>query len=611
MFSDKLTELMKVLNVSNKQLSEYSGLDASSLSRLARGSRIPTSDSVTVGKIVNGLYIYAEATDKKNVLCSLVGANESDSPESIKADMLKWMFLDHPKPKQSSKSCGDDSSKASKSRTLRRKFGARFNDVMVLAGMSNIVLSRKAYVDPSLISRYRSGLRSPANNPEVAELLSSIIFKQIEATGRITELAMLMDTRPDSINELAFNRWLYANELQQSIDVNSTKKLLTAFESFTLPENIGPVSDLDNILSESDEDDFGKDQDLNTYFGIKGLCSAVIRFLKDAVDTGAKKLFLFSNQNMDWMTENPAFLAKWALLMKACVMNGTEICIIHNIDRSYEEMNSAIIAWLPLYMSGRINPYYCTLPTGALFYQTLFLNPGRACIYANLVAGTEKTGLYRYYTETEPLMLDSMMLQYNAMLSHCRPLVEILRAEEADMSDFADSEDLRIIQPTLSIMSMPKSDAASFDSPEIMNRWNSYESLSRTLTNSRIYECVTLNELKSVSEGMAVVEAVPGASDIRYTADAYRDHINNIISIMNNRPGYRLIALPEAPFSNMQLIISDERVRITRTAPPLVSFTFTHPQMCHAFKNYSDRLIKQYMTDRRTLTKLLSDEYLS
>ncbi len=608
MFSDRLTKLMKNLYISNKQLSEYSGLDTSSLSRLTKGSRIPTSDSVTVGKVVNGLYIYSEASDQKNTLCSLVDARESDSPEDIKESMLKWMFLDHPKPAKSSKSSGEVSTKTSTNRNLRRKFGARFNDVMELAGMSNIVLSRKAYVDPSLISRYRSGLRSPANNPEVAELLSSIIYKQIEATGRITELSMLMDSRPDTINELTFNRWLYANELQQSIDVTSTKKLLTAFESFTIPENIGDISDINLILDESIED---TGEDLNIYFGIKGLCNAVIRFLRDAVATGAKKLFLFSNQNMDWMTEDPAFLAKWALLMKACVVNGTEICIIHNIDRSYEEMNSAIIAWLPLYMSGRINPYYCTLPTGALFYQTLFLNPGHSCIYANLVAGTEKTGLYHYYTESEPLILDSMMLQYNAMLSHSRPLVEILPAGEADMSDFADSEELRIIQPSLSIMTMSKTDAASFDSPAIMNRWTSYDTLSKALTNKRIYECVALNDLKSVSEGKALVEAVPGASDIRYTQNTYRDHVSNIISIMNNRPGYRLVALPEAPFSNMQLIIGDERVRITRTAAPLVSFTFTHPQMCHAFKNYSDRLIKQYMTDRRTLTKLLSDEYLS
>jgi hypothetical protein len=60
----------------------------------------------------------------------------------------------------------------------------------------------------------------------------------------------------------------------------------------------------------------------------------------------------------------------------------------------------------------------------------------------------------------------------------------------------------------------------------------------------------------------------------------------------------------------MQLIISDEHVRITRTAPPYISFTFTHPQMCYAFKNYSDKLIKQYMTDRRIMIRQLSELYL-
>lgn len=602
MFADRLTEIMKILNVNNRQLSEYSKLDSSSLSRFTKGSRIPSRGSVTVGKIVNGLCLYCETEKKTEALCSHIGTSTARPPESIKSDLTGWLFKDQPIVAKSSGSRSSDNSKAVVARSSRKKFGARFNDVMDLAGMSNITLSRKAYVDPSLISRYRSGLRSPINNPEVAELLSSIIFKQIEATGRISDLSVLMDTIPEMMNESLFNRWLYADELNQAMGVTSTEKLLTAFEAFTPPSNIEPSARLDILMDESE--DTGK----KLYEGSKGLCSAVIRFLSTAVRTKAKELFLFSNQSMDWMTEDSTFLSKWTALMKACVINGTRIHIIHNVDRSYEEMNSAIIAWLPLYMSGTITPYYCTLPSGALFTQTLFLNPGRACINANLVSGTEKTGLFYYYAE-EPY-LSFMQNQFDTMLSYSKPLVEILPAGSASITDFAGSEDLRIIQPALSIMSMPESVAEAFDSPQFMNIWNDYNNLSRALKNRRVFECVPLCSPDMLEKSPAKVEAVPEADGIFYTKDQYKKHIGNIISIMNSRPGYRLVALPQTPFSNMQLIISDEQVRITRTAPPFISFTFTHPQMCHAFKNYSDRLIRQYMSDRRIMINMLRDLYL-
>ncbi len=602
MFSDRLSEIMKALDVNNKQLSEYSQLDSSSISRLTCGSRIPTRDSVTSLKVVNGICLYCEDTQKKETLCTLTAIDSTISMEGMRSELLNWLFKDHPYVKKSSGSTSIGSSRTRVNNSPRKKYGARFNDVMELAGMSNIILSRKAYVDPSLISRYRSGLRSPVNNPEVAELLSSIIYKQIEASGKITDLSILMETIPEIMNESLFNRWLYANELTQNMDVASTEKLLTAFESFSLPGNAASSPMLDILMDEAE------DSDRKLYEGSEGLCSAVIRFLSTALKTRAKELFLFSSQNMDWMTENPVFLNKWTALMKACVINGTKINIIHNINRSYEEMNSAIIAWLPLYMSGRITPYYCTLPTGSLFTQTLFLNPGHACINANLVAGTENTGLFYYYTQ-EPY-LSYIMNQFSTMLSYSRPLVEILPAGSTNITDFAGSEDLRIIQPSLSIMSMPKSTATAFDNPQLLNVWNDYNNLSKAMKNRRVFECTPLCVNDMIVEGQAKAETVPGAPDIFYTKDRYNEHISNIISIMNSRPGYRFVALPETPFSNIQLIISEEQVRITRTALPYISFTFTHPQVCHAFKNYSDRLIKEYITSRKNIIQKLSDLYL-
>ncbi len=91
MFADRLTEIMKILNVNNRQLSEYSKLDSSSLSRFTKGSRIPSRGSVTVGKIVNGLCLYCETEKKTESLCSHIGTSTARPPESIKSDLTGWI----------------------------------------------------------------------------------------------------------------------------------------------------------------------------------------------------------------------------------------------------------------------------------------------------------------------------------------------------------------------------------------------------------------------------------------------------------------------------------------------------------------------------------------
>ena len=123
------------------------------------------------------------------------------------------------------------------------------------------------------------------------------------------------------------------------------------------------------------------------------------------------------------MTTDPSFRKRWAVLMGACVKSGTRIRIIHNIRRDLDEMSEAIINWMPLYMSGMIESYYCTRPEKSRFSHTLFLDPGRYCIAASHVAGTESGGIYHFYTEEEEL--SSCRAQFDALLSISKPLVSM------------------------------------------------------------------------------------------------------------------------------------------------------------------------------------------
>ena len=123
--------------------------------------------------------------------------------------------------------------------------------------------------------------------------------------------------------------------------------------------------------------------DRNVYNGVSGLQDAVIRFLIMVCESKGQEMLLYSDQDMAWMMGPEDFCLKWAMLMKYCVKSGIRIRIIHNIDRSPREMDMAIKSWLPLYMSGMVEPYYSEAVKDVRFFHTLFVCPGVAAIEAS------------------------------------------------------------------------------------------------------------------------------------------------------------------------------------------------------------------------------------
>ena len=74
-------------------------------------------------------------------------------------------------------------------------------------------------------------------------------------------------------------------------------------------------------------------------------------------------------------------------------------------------------------------------------------------------------------------------------------------------------------------------------------------------------------------------------------------------------PQYRFYALPDAPFANTQIVLSDDLVTVSRLNAPQVTFLISHPAMYEAFVAYADRMTARYKQDKLT-TKRLLERYL-
>ena len=407
MFCDRIDTLINQMGTTNTEITTLAGVDRTNLSKFRSGKRLPKKDSDIINKLVSALYDLALSDGKLKLVCKTVGADKSASRDRICSDIKTWLYLDTP----------DEAFVRKKKKTaVSLSFRERFDAAINLAETNNGNLSRAVHVDSSLISHYRTGIRTPASNPELAMSLSRYLFDEMSRTKKEAQLAETMCVSIDKVSYRSFHEWLYSSD--QNEDSGTTAmKFLETFDSYlsvtgmALPELNIDVSD--SVLSDT----------RTVYWGVDGLRDAVLRFLSTAAKTGDGEMYLYSDQDMHWMVADLEFTKKWTILMGKCIKKGISIRIIHNIDREIDEMSQAITSWIPLYMSGLIKSYYHTRRAGDRFSHTIFYCPGVGCISGCNAKRGSSDERYNYYTEPEDL--NWCHDQFDTLMADSKPLVRI------------------------------------------------------------------------------------------------------------------------------------------------------------------------------------------
>ena len=593
MLTDRINELFRYLGAKNGQVAKLAGFDRTNISRLRSSGRTPVRTSPTIRKLVTGIYLYADNRNELGKLCEYIGADPAGSAEEITEKIRDWLYEGEP----------DDGRKAAAHRThprddrkpkpVYRFFGERLDAVMKLTDLSNARLSHAIHMDTSMISRFRTGVRAPVPGSDVPAKISSVLYQRADASGKPGALARLIGIPADSVDEDALHAWLFDDAHIPSREAGIAESLLGVFDSFSAdthlplmtPENAVPAKIAASKQTE--------------YFGREGIRSAVLRFLFDAWRKRAELLLLYSDEDQSWLTGDGDFLVRWASLMIACIKNGTRIRIIHNVDRDLAEMTDAIRSWLPLYMSGMVESWYSTHQRNPRFSHTLFLCPGQACIEAFHPVGTERSGLYHYYTD--PQILGVYRFGFESMLEAAGALLKV-----PAVSVYEGDSDITVFQNGLSVATMPEELVRSFDEPALYEMWKDRrDALMFRLGKSVVNECVTLADDEDLFAGNVRIEPQSGVREHFYTPETYALHLRNIILLSGTYPGYRFYALPETPFPNMKLMFADDMACIIHAKRPDLSFGFTHPLMCRSFRSYAESLMEQHRMDRNTLRKML------
>lgn len=603
MFAERVNQICALLAVKQAALSRMMGCDKSNVSRMLSGARVPKAGGVGARRLADGLYLCADESGKVAALCELIGCKKRASASEIKTQLAHWLYDGETAPTKPST--------PQKEKTPYRAFGEKLGAAMELTELSNIRLGRLVNVDPSYISRFRNGLRSPKSNRETTDAICAVLTARARERNQTAQLAAMMNVAADALHDeedaiARMRDWLF--DADRADDSSVVEALLENIDTFAFEPKL-PPSLLPSVLDEATQA-----AENTVYFGADGLRAAALRFLADAIHRQAKELRLYSDQNTEWMAD-PAFRVRWAALMAACVMRGIRITVIHNVDRDLDEMIGAITNWLPLYMSGMIESYYCKKEKNARFSNTLFLCPGVACIKGSNVVGQEgQYGVYQY--QTEPTLLDACEIAFDGLLNASKHLVKIYENESTEILSQIGSE-MTVLGTALSLATMgettlfsilARSGAEQNIQSAIVAAWQAQRKLLEdNLKDGFVHECIPI-----FGNGLPLHERIPvdlpGIS-LFYTPQEYAEHIHSIIRLSEEQPNYRFFILPDVPFEHTQICLSRHAVAVKRMKSPQITFLISHPAMCEAFLAYSERIKSRYKQDKISLRQTL-ERYL-
>lgn len=479
-------------------------------------------------------------------------------------------------------------------------FAEKLDFLMTLTKTSNSALAQWSNIDPSYVSRLRRGDRTPASNESYTMSMAVYFSKNCSQDFQWNTIVEMMDgtdtaksiTDKESRKDLIY-RWLNEEKPAKGSMVRGFLDNMAMFQ----PLNVGSMT--------VSRDDVGPVlENAKIAFGNQGMRESAKIFLEKVIESGRKHtLLLFSDQDTSWITEEPGFMKEWAQLISKAIMTGNRIRIIHTVSRNIDEMMTAIRAWVPLYMTGAIEPFYYPKIRDGLFKRTLYVAPGTAAV-SSAAMGSELSDTTLFIV-TDPLSVAGFEREFLRYLNMCKPLMKIYR--KSDTSEFTSaildfegsSSNVRVEGPpsiyTLPIDTVERiiSSVGTLPKESIMDFMRSRtERFEKNIIVNEYLHQIILPEIDAVRNGTAeiILSDYFCGSSIYYTVAELTGHIRNIIRYLKSFSNYHVRVIESSENKGYILYAKEERgVLVTKTSPPSVTFIMKESNLTAAFWDYLDR----------------------
>lgn len=486
-------------------------------------------------------------------------------------------------------------------------FNEKLDLIMNITSTTNSVLARAISIDPSLVSRLRRGNRIPSKNQNYITAMSDFFARNCTTEYQKAALEeILQKDLPTNNSELTalIDAWF----LEEIMPINSVANFmdgLTNFQFAKVPSEL----DTDSLTVNANEQSGD-----NVFYGADGKRNAVIRFLSLVIKRKSPTtLYLFSEENIEWLTEDPKFTVKWAALLFKVIQNGNKIKIIHVINRNLDEMLLGIEKWLPLYMTGAIEPYYYPKSRDGIFKRTLFIALDTAVVTSSSVGDGVKSAANFFYTDKNTIA--ALTEEYQEYFSLCRPLMRIFTPNNPGnypsvLTEFEEEEGHSVLKADMfSAITMPFDVAESIcsriddnnRSKMLSYHQNRLKRFENSLQNHYFTEIVPIPDLRTIQSGKAMVNFphMFTHNPVFYTPIEFSKHLQHIVELLETFDTYNVHLVPTSKIDGCSVYCKEDvGVIVEKSTLPAITFAINESNMNAAFWDYMRLMLNKQPRDR-------------
>lgn len=476
------------------------------------------------------------------------------------------------------------------------QFFEKLDFLMNISNTSNSALALNIKLDPSHISRLRRGERNALKNETCISAMSAYFARHCEQDYQQKALseALNLSVLPHDESHLSeyIAKWLSESG---KTEANSVESFLSGLVKTKNRQIVQPSVTSSNTSSTNSKND------IDVFYGIAGKRRAVIEALTDILESGKPQtLLLFSDEATDWMSDDREFTIQWGFLMSQFLSQCGKIKIIHTVSRDLDEMMRAINQWMPLYMTGAIEPYYYPRKRDGIFKRSLFIVPNISAVVSTSVGNTiDHAANVIFRDKNAVATFEGEFLEY---LSLCKPLMRIFTANDEQayfetLLDFEEEHSDSIIKTeSLSLLTMPESVESSIVSRSTgiktgfyKNRKKRIKLFEKNIQANSFTEIISLKNIETVINGGVKVSLsdMMNSDIIFYTAEEYIKHLENLVNLLDTYENFHVKFIDEEIENHYMVYVKEDfGVFVAKTTAPPIILAIDESNMNAAFWDY-------------------------
>lgn len=568
-FCEKLNEYIELLDCSGKELAENSHLSPATISRYRSGERVPEVNTDNFKSLIEGIVKIAK---DKNI-----------------SEITK-------------KSVIDDFIELAKNNNINiTRLQDNLSALLTIMAISISELSKYLNYDASYISRIRNGQRQPSNPEEFAMGIAKFIVYRYKEDSEKKSLADLIGCKLSDIKEEKEYYNCIVNWLVQEKEDDNKNCLISFLEKldeFDLDEYIRAIH-FDKLKVPSALFQLPTSK---SYFGLKEMMDSELAFLKATIFSKSKEsVIMYSDMPMGEMAKDPEFPKKWMFGMALMLKKGLHLNQIHNLDRSFEDMMLGLEAWIPMYMTGQISPYYLKEIQNNVFSHFLKVS-GTVALSGEAITGYHSEG--KYYLTKNKDEVSYYKKRAKQLLSKALSLMKIYKKDSENSFNAFLNADIDISGNRRSILSSLPLYTAKDElinkilkenniSIEDQSKIKKYVDRQRKMTEKILKNNIIIEEIPIIEElefkKNPITLSLSGMfyeKDIFYNFKNYKEHLEDIVEYEKQHPNYIVKQNSMFAFRNIQILMHEGKwVILSKNKTPAIHFVIQHPKMIRAFEN--------------------------